>query len=120
MQINGKDVDLTAPQSVADCYDVLNAISGNAIRGQAAALGLCARGPGRPGVRLKDKSVAGWLQYGGAIVDYYQGAGVPLSDWIDAAQAAVDLVAHAIAGTTADEVTEAEGNSKGSAEASTG
>ncbi len=120
MQINGKDVDLTAPQSVADCYDVLNAISGNAIRGQAAALGICARGPGRPGVRLKEKSVAGWLQYGGAIVDYYQDAGVPLSDWIDAAQAAVDLVAHAIAGTTADEVTEAEGNSKESVEESTG
>ena len=42
-----------------------------------------------------------------------------LSDWIDAAQAAVDLVAQAIAGTTDKEVTEAEGNSKESAEAST-
>jgi hypothetical protein len=119
MKINGQDVDLTAPQSVADCYDVLNAISSNAIRGQAAALGLCARGAGRPGVRLKEKSAAGWLEYGGAIVDYYQSIGVPLADWFPAAQEAVDLVASAIAGTSADEVKEAEGNLSKSAEAST-
>ena len=120
MDIKGQDLDLTTPNSVADCYDVLNTISGNAIRGQAAALGICARGPGRPGVRIKDKSAAGWQQYGGEIVDYYQGIGVGLSDWIEAAQAALDLVAAAVSGTSDVEVTEKEGNSRKRKGVSTG
>ena len=112
MQIKGQDLDLVTPKSVADCYDVLNAVSSNPIRGQACALGLCASGPGRPPIRRTDSSAEGWLAWGGAIIDHYAGIGVGLSDWIPAGQAALDLVAQAVAGTTNDEVTKIEGNSR--------
>ena len=110
MQIGEQQIELVKPSSVADCYDVLNAVAANVIRGQAAALGMCARGDGRPVVRLQSKSAAHWLAYGGAVVDYYASKGVGVADWIDAAQDALGLVSEVIKGTSSDEVKEAEGN----------
>lgn len=110
MMIGEQAIELVKPSSVADCYDVINTVSANSIRGQAAALGMCARGDGRPVVRLQSKSGAHWLAYGGAVVDYYAGKGLGVADWIEAAQEALGLVSGVIMGTTADEVKEAEGN----------
>ena len=110
MKIAEQQIELVKPSSVADCYDVLTAIGANAIRGQAAALGVCARGDGRPVVRLKSKSAADWLAYGGAVVDYYAAKGLGVADWIEAAQGALDLISEAVAGTSSGEGKEAEGN----------
>tara|TARA_Y100000361_G_C11061218_1_gene290597 strand:+ start:27 stop:380 length:354 start_codon:yes stop_codon:yes gene_type:complete len=112
MKIKDLEVGLEKPASIAACFDVLSAIAENPLRGQAAALGLCSRGPARPPVRLKAASAAGWLEYGGQIVDHYAKQGVGVGDWIEAAREATTLIAEVINGCTEDEVSSKSKNSK--------
>ena len=104
------EVDLEKPQSVADAFDVLAATGANALRGQAAAIAITARGQSRPPARLKDKSAAGWLDLGGQVVDHYARHGVALHDWLPIAARALDLVSEVAAGVSKAEVNKAQKN----------
>ena len=103
-------VDLEKPTSVADAFDVLSCIGANSLRGQAAAIGITARGQSRPAARLKDQSTQGWLDYGGQIVDFYAQHGIALQDWLKIASKALDLVAEVAGGISKTEVNKAQKN----------
>ena len=112
----GRELTLAAPASYATCTDIMDADARNPRRATMAALGVCARGPGRPPIRY-DAHDYNPLAYGGAVLDWLHGQGVPEKEAFKIGEVARDLVWSAFIPAKALE--KARGND-GAGEGSTG
>lgn len=79
LTLGGKTIRLVPPPSYAAVNDVLIADDKNPQRAVCAALGMCARGPGRPPLRF-DAHDYDALKYGGAVLDWCVAQGIPTEE----------------------------------------
>ena len=92
---NGQ-VPLRPPQSLAQCYDLLIAAQTSPLRANAAALGLCWVGPGRP--KAKFEATYSALAYGGQVLDELLARGLTAAEVTTAGVIAYGLVCGQVVG----------------------
>ena len=115
VKLGGVDVRLAVPTSYTQRTEVWLAAQDNHVRGSAAALAMCWRGPKRPRTSYSQSSFNP-LIFGQKVHDELRGRGIPLVELMQAQSAALLLITTGL--VTDVEVTEAEGNSGAGAEVS--
>jgi len=90
VQIGKRTVRLEPPGNYAFRVDVMGLLRHSPIRAQAAALGMCWRGAGRPRVQYLDHRYNAAV-YAGALIREWGAAGMPFGDWAKAGNVALAM-----------------------------
>lgn len=109
LKLGSQPVELREPKSYASAWDIVSRAGKPSLRVMAAAIGVCwARCDKLLKVSLQasDHDV---MAYGGAIIDALKKHKVPTEDIITVGSEALGLCARAVAGTSDQEVSAAEG-----------
>lgn len=104
--LGGREITISAPSSYTERSEIWLLAADNRVRGIAAALGACWRGPGRPKVRY---AACGYSPavYGGRVLDELVERGYPLAEILRAGGVALEVLAGGL--VTEQEVADAEG-----------
>lgn len=97
VQIGGDTVRLAPPVSPTVRYELLRALRSNPLRGNAAVLGACWRGPGAPKVKYSACQYNPVI-YGQQVLDELLGRGVTMQAIVSAAAVAAALVSDQLPG----------------------